>query len=137
MLIVFVIRNHLHFKSGIVAKFKNDKLCHIRFPLIFQWSALLRSTLRRDKGLPILVELLRVDDDGVIRADATALRNLALDARNKVVIGEYKVENNFSSTVTRLSFIIKSKTMVVRLLSDEMYSKSEGVWGLLPTFLNF
>ena len=56
-------------------------------PRIFQWSALLRSTLRREKGLPILVELVRIDDDAVIRADATALRNLALDTRNKVVIG--------------------------------------------------
>ncbi|XP_046860542.1 lipoxygenase homology domain-containing protein 1-like isoform X2 [Xenia sp. Carnegie-2017] len=59
----------------------------------WRWSALLRSTLRREKGLPILVELLRVNDDGVIRADATALRNLALDARNKVVIGKYAMKD--------------------------------------------
>ncbi|XP_028399626.1 lipoxygenase homology domain-containing protein 1-like isoform X2 [Dendronephthya gigantea] len=59
----------------------------------WRWSALLRSTLRREKGLPILVELLRVDDDSVIRADATALRNLALDTRNKVVIGKYAMKD--------------------------------------------
>ena len=30
-----------------------------------------------------------MDDDSVIRADATALRNLALDVRNKAVIGRF------------------------------------------------
>ena len=38
-------------------------------------------------GLPILVELLRMEVDRVVCAVATALRNLAIDQRNKELIG--------------------------------------------------
>ncbi len=44
--------------------------------------------MRKEKGLPILVELLRSDVDKVVRAVAIALRNLAMDRRNKDLIGE-------------------------------------------------
>lgn len=44
--------------------------------------------MRKEKGLPILVELLRIDNDRVVCAVATALRNMALDIRNKELIGE-------------------------------------------------
>lgn len=43
--------------------------------------------MRKEKGLPVLVELLRSDVDKVVRAVAIALRNLALDKRNKDLIG--------------------------------------------------
>lgn len=43
--------------------------------------------MRKEKGLPILVELLRIDNDRVVCAVATALRNMALDVRNKELIG--------------------------------------------------
>ena len=43
--------------------------------------------MRKEKGLPILVELLRSDADKVVRAVAIALRNLAMDRRNKDLIG--------------------------------------------------
>jgi len=42
-------------------------------------------------GLPILVELLRMEIDRVVCAVATALRNLAIDQRNKELIGELLV----------------------------------------------
>lgn len=45
--------------------------------------------MRKEKGLPILVELLRIDNDRVVCAVATALRNMALDIRNKELIGEW------------------------------------------------
>lgn len=48
-----------------------------------------RSAVRKEKGLPILVELLRMNYDPVVRAVATALRNLAIDPRNKDLIGTY------------------------------------------------
>lgn len=43
--------------------------------------------MRKEKGLPILVELLRMDNDRVVCSVATALRNMALDGRNKELIG--------------------------------------------------
>lgn len=44
--------------------------------------------MRKEKGLPILVELLRSDSDKVVRAVAIALRNLSIDRRNKDLIGK-------------------------------------------------
>lgn len=47
----------------------------------------MRSAVRKEKGLPILVELLRMNHDPVVRAVSTALRNLAIDPRNKDLVG--------------------------------------------------
>lgn len=55
--------------------------------LPLQWSNYIRATVRKEKGLPILVELLRSDSDKVVRAVAIALRNLSIDRRNKDLIG--------------------------------------------------
>ena len=44
--------------------------------------------MRKEKGLPILVELLRMDNDRVVCSVSTALRNMALDSRNKELIGQ-------------------------------------------------
>lgn len=52
-----------------------------------QWSNYIRATVRKEKGLPVLVELLRSDSDKVVRAVAIALRNLSIDRRNKDLIG--------------------------------------------------
>lgn len=57
------------------------------------WSSYIRATVRKEKGLPILVELLRSDVDKVIRAVAIALRNLAMDRRNKDLIGSYALRD--------------------------------------------
>ncbi|MGH0142933.1 UNVERIFIED_CONTAM: hypothetical protein FKN15_030508 [Acipenser sinensis] len=53
----------------------------------WKWSVYIRAAVRKEKGLPILVELLRIDNDRVVCAVATALRNMALDVRNKELIG--------------------------------------------------
>lgn len=47
--------------------------------------------MRKEKGLPILVELLRSDSDKVVRAVAIALRNLSIDRRNKDLIGIFRL----------------------------------------------
>ncbi|XP_072309149.1 splicing regulator ARVCF isoform X2 [Eucyclogobius newberryi] len=57
------------------------------------WSSFIRATVRKEKGLPILVELLRSDVDKVVRAVAIALRNLAMDRRNKDLIGNYALRD--------------------------------------------
>lgn len=67
--------------------------------MLLQWSSYIRATVRKEKGLPILVELLRSDVDKVVRAVAIALRNLAMDRRNKDLIGPGLSR---SSTDTRL-----------------------------------
>ncbi|XP_048832433.1 catenin delta-2-like isoform X1 [Brienomyrus brachyistius] len=58
-----------------------------------QWSVYIRVAVRKEKGLPILVELLRIDNDRVVCAVATALRNMALDVRNKELIGKYAMRD--------------------------------------------
>ncbi|XP_072443861.1 ARVCF delta catenin family member b isoform X2 [Chiloscyllium punctatum] len=61
------------------------------------WSNYIRSTVRKEKGLPILVELLRSDSDKVVRAVAIALRNLSVDGRNKDLIGNYAMHDLVSN----------------------------------------
>lgn len=53
----------------------------------------IRGAVRKEKGLPILVELLRMEVDRVVCAVATALRNLAMDTRNKELIGKYALKD--------------------------------------------
>ncbi|MEE6504345.1 hypothetical protein FKM82_005153 [Ascaphus truei] len=53
------------------------------------WSTYIRATVRKERGLPVLVELLQSDSDKVVRAVAIALRNLSMDRRNKDLIGNY------------------------------------------------
>lgn len=50
--------------------------------------------MRKEKGLPILVELLRMDNDRVVCSVATALRNMALDGRNKELIGQFVLDQS-------------------------------------------
>ncbi|XP_023839459.1 splicing regulator ARVCF [Salvelinus sp. IW2-2015] len=61
------------------------------------WSSYIRATVRKEKGLPVLVELLRSDGDKVVRAVAIALRNLAIDRRNKDLIGNYAMRDLVSN----------------------------------------
>jgi len=48
----------------------------------------LRAVVRKEKGLTIIVDLLGLNSERVVCAAATALRNLALDEKNKELIGE-------------------------------------------------
>merc|ERR1712223_319982 len=59
----------------------------------WQPSIVIRAAVRKEKGLPILVELLRMEVDRVVCAVATALRNLAIDQRNKELIGKYAMRD--------------------------------------------
>ncbi|CAG5098873.1 Oidioi.mRNA.OKI2018_I69.XSR.g16050.t1.cds [Oikopleura dioica] len=60
-----------------------------------QWrfAASLRETVRAEKGLPVIVDLLKYEHDGVSVAACGALRNLALDPRNCSMLGEYAMED--------------------------------------------
>ncbi|XP_051540666.1 splicing regulator ARVCF-like [Myxocyprinus asiaticus] len=61
------------------------------------WSNYIRATVRKEKGLPVLVELLHSDEDKVVRAIAIALRNLAIDHKNKDLIGSYAMRDLVSN----------------------------------------
>ncbi|KAJ0023024.1 hypothetical protein NQD34_015158 [Periophthalmus magnuspinnatus] len=90
----------------------------------WKWSVYIRAAVRKEKGLPILVELLRIDNDKVVCAVATALRNMALDIRNKELIGKYAMRdlihrlpgssssnNNTTSSATSVNASSASKAM--------------------------
>ncbi|VDN41315.1 unnamed protein product [Gongylonema pulchrum] len=59
----------------------------------FDPSVNVRACVRTEKGLPVLVELLRLHDDKVVCAVTTALRNLSLDQRNRELIGKYAMKD--------------------------------------------
>ncbi|XP_071099769.1 splicing regulator ARVCF-like isoform X8 [Haliotis cracherodii] len=52
----------------------------------------IRALVRKEKGLPNLVDLLTFENDRVVCAAATALRNLAIDERNKELVGKYAMQ---------------------------------------------
>lgn len=51
-----------------------------------------RALVRIEKGLPSLVDLLGQDRDDLVCHSALALRNLAIDERNKELIGKYALK---------------------------------------------
>ncbi|ROI47843.1 Catenin delta-1 [Anabarilius grahami] len=52
-----------------------------------------RATMRQEHGLPMMTELLSHGNDRVVRAMSGALRNLAIDARNRELLGKHSVPN--------------------------------------------
>lgn len=54
-----------------------------------QYGRYIRALLRKEKGLPMMTELLAHGNDRVVRAMSGALRNLAIDARNRDLLGEF------------------------------------------------
>ncbi|KAM4706180.1 catenin delta-2 isoform 2-T2 [Rhinophrynus dorsalis] len=81
----------------------------------WKWSIYIRAAVRKEKGLPILVELLRVDNDRVVCAVATSLRNMALDVRNKELIGKYAMRD----LVHRLPGGNNSNNSASKTMSDD------------------
>ncbi|KAM6156163.1 splicing regulator ARVCF [Rhynchocyon petersi] len=84
------------------------------------WATYIRATVRKERGLPVLVELLQSETDKVVRAVAIALRNLSLDRRNKDLIGSYamvelvrNVRN--AQAPTRLGVHLEEDTVVAVL----------------------
>ncbi|XP_065816374.1 catenin delta-1 isoform X5 [Labrus bergylta] len=49
----------------------------------------IRALLRQEKGLPMMTELLAHGNDRVVRAMSGALRNLAIDARNRDLLSKH------------------------------------------------
>ncbi|XP_047210117.1 catenin delta-1-like isoform X2 [Girardinichthys multiradiatus] len=53
----------------------------------------IRAMVRLEKGLPIVTELLAHNNDRVVRAMSGALRNLAIDSRNRDLLGVHALPN--------------------------------------------
>lgn len=53
----------------------------------------IRSALRQEKALSAIAELLTSEHERVVKAASGALRNLAVDARNKELIGKHAIPN--------------------------------------------
>lgn len=66
----------------------------------WQPSVEIRAAVRKERGLPVLVELLRMDRDRVVCVVATALRNLAIDQKNKELIGKYAMPDLVNKLTT-------------------------------------
>lgn len=106
----------------------------------------IRSTIRKKKGLPIFVELLRIEGDDVICAVARALRNLAIDPRNKELIGKYAMRDlvqkihtknegasgTSSSATTTQEFNKKTKKIDNHHHGNNSSGFHDGNYGTLP-----
>ncbi|XP_028904875.1 armadillo repeat protein deleted in velo-cardio-facial syndrome isoform X2 [Ornithorhynchus anatinus] len=82
------------------------------------WSTRIRAAVRKERGLPVLVELLQSDSDKVVRAVAIALRNLSLDQSNKDLIGVYAMRElvrNLAAREQRPAKALEEDTVVAVL----------------------
>ncbi|XP_023216494.1 catenin delta-2-like isoform X2 [Centruroides sculpturatus] len=77
----------------------------------------IRATVRKEKGLPILIELLKMDEDRVVCAVATALRNLAMDQRNKELIGKHAMRDLIQKLPSSASQQIASDDTIAAILA--------------------
>lgn len=95
----------------------DSSLCsHSLSPVSSQWSVYIRAAVRKEKGLPILVELLRIDNDRVVCAVATALRNMALDVRNKELIGMFFPNNLYILWIWGFLFPVHSTMSTMKII---------------------
>lgn len=90
----------------------------------------IRAAMRKEKGLPVLVQLLQMDADRVVCAVATALRNLAMDHRNKELIGKYAMtdlvgklpdgnpQNNSETSVDTIAAVLATLNEIIAKNSD-------------------
>jgi len=99
----------------------------------WQPSIEIRAAVRKEKGLPILVELLRMEVDRVVCAVATALRNLAIDQRNKELIGKLFFKTSNFSPVKLNTSLLESKNFYSKMFFVEIVFFEI----LLGSFFNF
>uniref|UniRef100_A0A803XR10 ARVCF delta catenin family member n=1 Tax=Meleagris gallopavo TaxID=9103 RepID=A0A803XR10_MELGA len=102
------------------------------------WSTYIRATVRKERGLPVLVELLQSDSDKVVRAVSIALRNLSMDRRNKDLIGSYAMSElvrNLPSRQQRSAKNLEEDTVVAVLntIHEIITDSSENARSLIQT----
>ena len=62
-------------------------IVHTHTRIFLQWAVYSRNIIRTSNGLRVIGDLLNNGHDAVVRAAATALRNLAIDPRIKANLG--------------------------------------------------
>ncbi|XP_061900091.1 catenin delta-1-like isoform X4 [Entelurus aequoreus] len=77
----------------------------------------IRATVRLEKGLPMMTELLAHSNDRVVRAMSGALRNLAIDNRNSELLGLHAVPHLVANLPGGQSGRALSEETVVSVLS--------------------
>ena len=88
-----------------------------------QWAVYSRNIVRTSNGLKLVADLLNNGYDSVVRAAATAIRNLSLDPRNKASLGEEldtcTMPSHYSGCLTNClsttSGILSLKSIIPRL----------------------
>ena len=65
--------------------------CVIIYFVALQWAVYARIVVRKEKGLPIVIDRLRTENDQIVRVGAITLTNLAEDSKNKDLIGKHCV----------------------------------------------
>uniref|UniRef100_A0A3Q0T8S5 Catenin delta 1 n=1 Tax=Amphilophus citrinellus TaxID=61819 RepID=A0A3Q0T8S5_AMPCI len=73
----------------------------------------IRALVRREKGLSMMTEQLGHNNDRVVRAMSAALRNLAIDARNRDLLGQHAVPSLVANLPSG------GQSQPVRALSEE------------------
>lgn len=97
-------------------------------------SVVIRQEIRKLKGLPTLVHLLKseeYEDEPIVSVTAIALRNLAIDAKNRELIGKYAMRDlvaklpDPSRPLPRLS-VLNEDTITAALACINECIKSSG-----------
>lgn len=60
---------------------------------VWKWAVFARAVIRKEKGLPAIIDRMRTDKDRVVRAGTIALTNLAEDGKNKELIGKFAMKD--------------------------------------------
>ncbi|KTG41302.1 hypothetical protein cypCar_00006457, partial [Cyprinus carpio] len=89
--LMYIVQSQINCKD-VDNKLIENSVCLLR-NLSYQYGRYIRAMLRQEHGLPMMTELLSHGNDRVVRAMSGALRNLAIDARNRELLGKHAVPN--------------------------------------------
>lgn len=87
------------------------------YPLVPQYGRYIRATVRLEKGLPMMAELLAHGNDRVVRAMSGALRNLAIDNRNCELLGKNISFAKSSNIVEEYDFNFRFCSVILKFNS--------------------
>lgn len=83
----WTVSAHLRWRHYLWGKLEKSRKPLI-LVFVLQYGRYIRATVRLEKGLPMMAELLAHGNDRVVRAMSGALRNLAIDNRNCELLGK-------------------------------------------------
>jgi len=60
---------------------------------VWKWAVFSRAIIRKEKGLPDIIDRMRTDNDRIVRNVAISLTNLSQDLKNKDLIGKFAMKD--------------------------------------------